>query len=106
MIISLGEAIQEPNPAISLAFGIAITGCIRQRQDIAIPEASTSLVERQIAVVHSAAIRQVRALRLALEGTQIVFMILAGNAHSIRKGTLPSGRLYQATCFAALEVLK
>jgi RNA polymerase sigma factor (sigma-70 family) len=68
--------------------------------------AFTNLVERYVALVYSAAIRQVQNPQLAQEVTQVVFMILAAKAGTIHRQTLLSGWLYRTTRFVAADVLK
>jgi RNA polymerase sigma factor (sigma-70 family) len=68
--------------------------------------AFTTLVERHIGMVYSAALRQVHDPHLAEELTQIVFMLLASKADSLLKRTVLSGWLYRTARFVALDALK
>jgi RNA polymerase sigma factor (sigma-70 family) len=64
------------------------------------------LVERHAALVHSAALRQVRDAHLAEEITQTVFILLARKARDLGPGTILSGWLCRAAHFTAANMLK
>ncbi|MGD0413449.1 MAG: TIGR03435 family protein [Verrucomicrobiota bacterium] len=68
--------------------------------------AFTTLVERHIGLVYCAALRQVRDPARAQEITQVVFLLLARKAHSLREGTILSAWLYRAARFAASDARK
>ena len=68
--------------------------------------AFTTLVERHIGLVYCAALRQVRDPALAQEITQVVFILLAKKARSLREGTILSAWLYRAARFAASDARK
>src|SRR5258706_10362386 len=61
------------------------------------------LVARYVALVHTAALRQVQDTHLAQDITQAVFIILARKAGSFGPNTILSAWLYRTTCYVAGE---
>lgn len=68
--------------------------------------AFTQLVERYVALVHSAALRQVGDAHLAQEVTQAVFILLARKAASLGGKNILAGWLCRTAHFAARDALK
>jgi DNA-directed RNA polymerase specialized sigma24 family protein len=69
-------------------------------------EAFRELVRRYIALVYSAALRQVEDPGLAEEVVQITFTRLAQRAGRIREGTVLAGWLHADSRFTALQLLR
>ncbi len=69
-------------------------------------QAFETLVSRNVGLVHSAALRQLRDLHLAEEITQTVFIILARKADSLNPKTILPGWLYRTTRYVSAAALK
>src|SRR4051812_26115965 len=69
-------------------------------------DAFTTLVNRHLNLVYSAALRQVRAPHLAEEVSQAVFTTLAQNAAKLTPDTILTAWLYQVTRHAAIGVVR
>ncbi|MBL9175094.1 MAG: sigma-70 family RNA polymerase sigma factor [Verrucomicrobiales bacterium] len=69
-------------------------------------DAFSELVRRHVALVHSAALRQVRSPQLAEEVTQSVFVDLARSATRIAPETLLPAWLHQVTRRTAVDVIR
>jgi len=68
--------------------------------------AFSQLVDRYVALVHSAALRQMGNPHLAQEVTQAVFIVLARRAGSLDEKTVLPGWLCRTTHFTARDALK
>jgi RNA polymerase sigma factor (sigma-70 family) len=69
-------------------------------------DAFTSLVNRHLNLVYSAALRQVRSPQLAEEVCQAVFTNLARNAAKLNSETVLTAWLYQVTRHTAIDVVR
>ncbi len=69
-------------------------------------DAFAQVVHRHLALVHSAALRQVRSSHLAQEIAQSVFIDLARNASRLPRGTVLVAWLYQVTRRTAIDVVR
>ena len=69
-------------------------------------EAFTALVRRNLPLVYSAALRQVRSHHLAEEVAQSVFIDLARMAEQLKPDTLLSSWLYTVTYRTAVDVIR
>jgi RNA polymerase sigma factor (sigma-70 family) len=64
------------------------------------------LIRRHLALVYSAALRQVRDSHLAEDVTQAVFLVLSEKASTIRSGVAVGGWLLSVTRFASVNAMK
>lgn len=69
-------------------------------------DAFAELVRRHVALVHSAALRQVRSPQLAEEVAQSTFLKLAQHARQLAPDTILSAWLYQVTRREAIDVVR
>jgi RNA polymerase sigma factor (sigma-70 family) len=69
-------------------------------------QAFDTLVSRNVSLVHSAALRQLRDPHLTEEITQTVFIILARKAGSLNPKTILPGWLYRTTRYVSAAALK
>src|SRR4051794_41018799 len=69
-------------------------------------EAFRALVDRYKSLVYASALRQTNNPALAEEVTQVVFVVLARKAPTLRSGVILSGWLHTATRFAAADLFK
>src|ERR1041385_5509451 len=69
-------------------------------------EAFAEIVQRQLPLVYSAALRQVRSVDLAQEVSQSVFVELARNAQKLPVSTIVPAWLYQVARRTAIDVVR
>ena len=69
-------------------------------------DAFTEIVRRHLALVFSAALRQVRSPQLAEEVAQCAFLKLARHARQLTPNTILSAWLYQVTRREAIDVVR
>jgi RNA polymerase sigma factor (sigma-70 family) len=69
-------------------------------------DAFTTLVQRYVSLVYSAALRQVRSPELAEEVSQSVFTDLARQADKLEASTVLSAWLYRVTRCTAIDVVR
>lgn len=79
---------------------------LRDFQATGTPELLNELVARNIDLVYSAALRQVRDPHLAQDVSQAVFVLLVQKAVSLKTGTLVTGWLFNAVGFVSANALK
>jgi RNA polymerase sigma factor (sigma-70 family) len=68
-------------------------------------EAFRLLVERNLPLVYSAALRKTNNRSMAEDVTQVVFIILAKKAHELSKGTILAGWLHRTTWHVSMKAL-
>ncbi|HYF47798.1 MAG TPA: sigma-70 family RNA polymerase sigma factor [Planctomycetota bacterium] len=69
-------------------------------------EAFTELVRRHADLVYSTCLRRLGDASQAEDAAQVVFIVLAMKARSIRRGTVLSGWLHNAACFTSCDMRK
>ncbi len=79
---------------------------LRQYASSNAQDAFAEIVRRHLALVHSAALRQVRSPHLAEEIAQSVFADLARNAGKLRPDTILTAWLYAVTRRTAIDVIR
>lgn len=79
---------------------------LEQFADTGSQAAFAELVERHVALVHSAARRRLGGDALVEDVVQQVFALLARKSGTLGRGVVVSGWLYRATCHVASETLR
>ncbi|HZR16230.1 MAG TPA: sigma-70 family RNA polymerase sigma factor [Verrucomicrobiae bacterium] len=74
----------------------------RTQSEVAFAE----LVHRHLGWVYSVALRRLGRAQLAEEVAQSVFILLAGKAGHLRRGTILGGWLFRTTCFVSSRALR
>src|SRR5579863_4583059 len=79
---------------------------LREYDRLGSEEAFAQLVKKHVNLVYSVALRRVGVPSHAEEITQVVFVILARKARSLRAGTILEGWLHETTRLTALDFLR
>src|SRR5262249_30305557 len=96
----------EPVTGCSPAPEVSDHELLREYAATGAESAFRQLVQRHLALVYSAALRQTGQHALAQDVTQAVFVILARKAASLRRETVLAGWLFRAVRYAALDARK